>query len=140
MNKADFKRHFATGMSLLELLLVLAILTTMLSMTIPLWQQPKVQAQRLQAWLQLQRLALAQNLYYSQQGAYAERLQDLPLVILDDGYKYSMTMTPSGWILVATVAANDTQQQDKYCWQLRLDQDGNQQSYNHIGALVEGCN
>ena len=44
--------------SLVELLLVLAIVSVMLALAVPTWRQHQLAAGRQQAWLQLQDLAL----------------------------------------------------------------------------------
>jgi prepilin-type N-terminal cleavage/methylation domain-containing protein len=61
-------RNNALGFSLMELLLVLTLVSVILSLAIPTWRQHQLSAGRQQAWLQLQRIGLQQEMWHMQHG------------------------------------------------------------------------
>ena len=128
------------GFSLLELLLVVAMLAVMVSVALPMWQQPQTQVHRQQAWMQLQRLALAQDMYLSQTGHLAETVLELPVALTADSYQYSLLTQNGGWTVVAVVKLTGRQNNDVQCARLQIDQDGNQRAFTEAGTETQSCN
>ena len=110
----------AFGFSLLELLLVLAIMSLLVSLALPQWQSQQHLVRRQLAWLQLQNIALAQAEYQQQKGAYAQTMMELGVPATDNAYSYSLTNFTDGFQIVAQVLVPGPQQSDSQCWQLVL--------------------
>ncbi|MDP6968390.1 MAG: prepilin-type N-terminal cleavage/methylation domain-containing protein [Gammaproteobacteria bacterium] len=108
----------AIGFSLLELLLVLAIMSLLVSLAVPQWQFQQHRVHRQLAWLQLQHIALVQATYHQQQGTYAQTITDLGLPAADHAYSYSLTNFTDDFQIMAQVLVPGPQQGDSQCWQL----------------------
>ena len=113
----------AAGFSLIELLIVIAIILIILAMALPKLNKARMQAFETGAIKAITTIHTAQAQYYSQFGKYASSLTELgpakgananasaaDLISSDlangekGGYKYDMALTPTGY----TVNANPT--------------------------------
>lgn len=129
--------------SLMELLLVLALVGVMLGLAVPTWRQHQLAAGRQQAWLQLQRIGLQQQMWHVQHGSYFE---DINLATLghtpaqadaqtQDRYRYKVELLDAGFLLSATVKTNGPQNLDTLCWQLTLSDTGEMKSLGKGGEM-----
>tara|TARA_B110000503_G_scaffold55267_1_gene88708 strand:+ start:3138 stop:3539 length:402 start_codon:yes stop_codon:yes gene_type:complete len=123
------------GFSLVELLLVLAIVSVMLAMAVPSWHQHQLAAGRQQAWLQLQGLALQQQMWHIQHGHYFVDLDQVSPTLDQWRYSYRVNLTEAGFTLSATVNANGPQVHDTLCWQLTLSDTGEVKSLGKGGEI-----
>ena len=128
-------RNNQRGFSLMELLLVLALVSVMLALAVPTWQQHQLAAGRQQAWLQLQRIGLQQEMWHIQHGHY---FADIGLAIPDleqSRYGYQVHLSDAGFLLSATVNANGPQSHDAFCWRLTLADTGEMKSLGKGGEI-----
>jgi type IV pilus assembly protein PilE len=124
--------------SLVELLLVLAIVSVMLALAVPTWRQHQLAAGRQQAWLQLQDLALQQQMWHLQQGHYFADLDAVKPTLDQRRYRYQVNLTETGFSLSATINANGPQAYDTLCWQLTLADTGEVKSLGK-GGQIQVC-
>lgn len=108
------------GFSLIELLIVIAIILIILAIAVPKLGSARMQAQEMAAIREIQTIHTAQTQYMSQFGKYAATLQELgpppsggPGPSASDlipsslasgdkgGYTFTMTQTPSGYVINA---------------------------------------
>ncbi len=119
------RREF--GFSLIELLIVIAIILIILAVAMPRLSKSRMYAQEMAAVQAIKTLHIAQTQYYSTYGKYAETLAALgpptsgaagPAasdLIQEDlatgekqGYKFTLTATPGGYIINANPIAFGT--------------------------------
>jgi type IV pilus assembly protein PilE len=116
--------------SLLELLLVLALVAVLLAFALPAWQQHQRMAGRQQAWLQLQRIGLQQEMWYLQQGTYCDDMSLLTPAPEQILYDYQVQVSATTYLLSAMAKANGPQANDSQCQRLTLASDGETKSYS----------
>ena len=131
----------------MELLATLAIAALLLSLALPGYRQQVLRANRSVAWQSLQRFAALQEVYYLREGQYAVTLEalrggtalDPPPPSGDDLYTISLVSHDEGtaWTLQAT--ASGSQQADRLCAVLRVDQLGRKTATTLAGDPAEGC-
>ena len=126
------------GFSLLELMVVLALLAILLAFSVPAWQQHQLKAGRQAAWLQLQRIGLQQEMWQLQQGAYFSDMANVSPAPKTTAYRYSIELIAEGYLLTAHVQTTGPQAQDASCQRLTLSHDGSLKSYGTTGAS-HGC-
>ncbi len=119
------RRQF--GFSLIELLIVIAIILIILAVAMPKLQRARMYSQEMAALQAIRTIHVAETQYYSQYGKYAVSLTELgpptsgavgPAasdLIQEDlaqgekqGYKFTLTATPGGYIINATPIAFGT--------------------------------
>ena len=128
-------RREQNAFSLMELLLVLALISVIVTIAVPTWRHHQLAAGRQQAWLQLHRLGLQQEMWHLQHGHY---FADITLVTpaLDPlSYSYQIQLSEVGFILSATVNANGPQSHDTRCWRLSLADTGEVKSLGKGGEI-----
>lgn len=121
------------GFSLMELLLVLALVSVMLAMAVPTWRQHQLAAGRQQAWLQLQRIGLQQEMWRIQHGHYLKDIGLASPAAESLRYDYQVHLSDVGFLLSATVNANGPQSHDELCWRLTLSDTGEMKSLGKGG-------
>ena len=121
------------GFSLLELLLVMALIGILLSFALPAWQQHQWVAGRQQAWLQLQRIGLQQEMRHLQHGAYFNDMALVTLAAQTSAYDYQIQLFDTTYVLTATAKSNGAQAYDVACQRLTLSADGAVNSYGSGG-------
>lgn len=123
----------------MELLLVLALVGVMLGFAIPTWRQHQLSVGRQQAWLQLHRIGLQQEMWHLQHGRYFE---DISLASIESdhsyeqkqgSYYYQVKLLETGFLLSATVNNNGPQSLDTLCWYLTLSDAGEMKSLGKAG-------
>jgi prepilin-type N-terminal cleavage/methylation domain-containing protein len=134
MNKVQ-----ARGFSLLEVLLVLALMALLSGLALPYWQAQQYPAKRHLAWLQLQQLLLAQVEHHMQTGAYATDLVVSTNTGQKLGYVYQLQLTEDGLWLKAIVLESGPQSGDHQCWQLWLHETGQPQAFDKQGNQTLAC-
>ena len=131
-------RNKRLGFSLMELLLVLALVSVLLTMAAPTWRQHQLTAGRQQAWLQLQRIGLQQQMWLIQHGRYFEDVSLVRPVVDGLRYSYKIHLLEVGLLLSATVNPSGPQSHDVLCWRLTLSDTGEMQSLGK-GGEMEVC-
>jgi type IV pilus assembly protein PilE len=126
-------RNNRQGFSLMELLLVLALVSVMLAMAVPTWRQHQLAAGRQQAWMQLQRIGLQQEMWHMQHGQYFEDMSLVNPAVERLRYSYQIHLTDAGLLLSATVRANGPQRHDALCWRFTLSDTGAMKSFGKGG-------
>lgn len=134
-----------SGLTLLELVLVLAISAILLSIAYPLYTDYAQRARRTDAITALQVIALAQERFYALHGQYATQLADLALDIpawqagiSEQGY-YQLNLAEQTETYHVTATAASTQVQDLACRQFWLNQLGQRGATDNTGAASQGC-
>ena len=116
-----------SGFSLIELLIVIAIILIILAVAMPKLSRARMYAQEMSALTALRTIHTGQTQYYSQYSKYAETLAALgpptsgavgptaaDLIPEDlsqgekQGYKFTLTATPGGYVINATPVAFGT--------------------------------
>lgn len=127
------------GYSLLELLLVLALVSILMSLALPQWQGQQVKVRRQVAWLNLQHIALAQVEYQHQMGVAATDIANLGVTDKDAGYDYLIRLEENAVVIIAQVRAAGPQQNDKACWQLIWHSRDGEYALDSLGAKTVNC-
>ena len=127
------------GFSLLEVLLVLALMALLAGLALPFWQAQQYPAKRQLAWLQLQQLLLAQIEHHMQAGVYLTDLTTLTHEAGRLGYDYELQVIDDGLWLQATVQTSGPQNGDQQCWQLWLHETGQRQAFDRQGNQTLAC-
>lgn len=125
-----FSRRFA-GFTLLELLIVVAIFSVIMSMGVAGYRQYMIRANRVDATALLLRVAAAQERYYLAQNTYTIDLVALgfPDGGSERGY-YTLAVSPAltglavGFTATAKVAAGERQSGDEQCQELSINESG----------------
>ena len=128
-------RNNALGFSLMELLLVLTLVSVILSLAIPTWRQHQLSAGRQQAWLQLQRIGLQQEMWHMQYGEYFADIGLASPAVEQVRYSYQVQLSEIGFLLSATVNVNGPQSYDAFCWRLTLSDTGEMKSLGKGGEI-----
>jgi type IV pilus assembly protein PilE len=125
-----FSRRFA-GFTLLELLIVVAIFSIIMSLAVAGYRQYIIRANRVDATVLLLRVAAAQERHYLAQNTYTADLVALgfPDAGSERGY-YTLTVSPAlaglatGFTATAKVAAGESQSGDEQCQELSINESG----------------
>ena len=128
-------RNNVHGFSLIELLLVLTLVSVILSLAVPTWRQHQLSAGRQQAWLQLQRIGLQQEMWHIQHGQYFADIGLARPAVEQVRYTYQVQLSDIGFLLSATVKANGPQRHDAFCWRLTLSDAGEMKSLGKGGEI-----
>lgn len=113
------------GLTLIELMIVVAIIAILATVGYPLYTNQADKARRSDAMSALQSLAVAQERFYTANGGYAANLGSLPLDSFHDGLESgqsekgyyvvatSISVDAQGYSLTATPVVNGAQHDDK---------------------------
>lgn len=134
------------GLTLVELMVVIAVLAILSSVAYPLYTEQVRKARRSDARSALQVVALAQERFYTLNGQYSADFGDLDLpVALRSGsseqgyYSLSLSMVNNSldsYVISAAAAAGEGQDLDSDCSALTLDQLGTK---NATGDHTANC-
>ena len=134
MQKANHR-----GYSLLEVMVVLLIVSILVMVAVPFYQNYLVKSRRYQAEQTLMHSALALEHYYQAQGSYKgatlEKL-NVDLRSIDDYYTVLVTYeSPNSYVVSAIPTAN---QEDTSCGTLTLNELG-QRGYSGVAGSLSDC-
>lgn len=116
-----------TGFSLIELLIVVAIISILSALCIPLYSQHFVREKRLEAEITLSKLALAMENYYTVHNSYEEAsLESLGFVekIAGDRYQLAIIKATNNEFELAAAPLNNQAEKDSRCGTLILNSTG----------------
>lgn len=125
-------RHKRCGFVLIEMMVVMAIISFLLSVALPGYQQYVLQSYRLEATQELQRLANLQQMLFAEQRRYSQDLTEFGFAersyLMSSGrFRISAEVLAHSYVLKAE--AIDAQRLDERCLELSLDQFGTKRSY-----------
>jgi type IV pilus assembly protein PilE len=138
--------RFIHGMTLIELVIVLAVSAILLSIAYPMYVDYSIRARRAEAISALQVIALAQERFYAVQGRYATQLIELSLqTAWQPGeseygfYRLSLSEQGDNQSFVAMATAVGVQTQDIACQQLWLNHLGQRSATDQAGSVSLVC-
>ena len=132
MTRANRSNHSqSAGFTLLELLIVVAVFSIIMSMSVAGYRQYITRANRVDATALLLRVAAAQERYYLDQNTYTADLAELgfPDELSERGY-YKLAVAPAlgglviGYTATATVVDDESQSDDEKCQDLAINESG----------------
>ena len=126
------------GFSLMELLLVRALVSVIVAMAVPVWRHNQLAAGRQQAWLQLHRIGLQQEMWHLQYGNYFTDIASVTPALDTLRYSYQIHLTERGFTLLATINVDGPQSHDTRCSQLSLSDTGEVKSLGK-GGEIQAC-
>ncbi|QFI36907.1 prepilin-type N-terminal cleavage/methylation domain-containing protein [Moritella marina ATCC 15381] len=113
------KQLISSGFTLIELLTTLAIMSILIGVRLPNYQQTLLSTYRDQAKIKLTTISLLQTDHYSRHQQYVE-LNHLAIDLSSNKYQYSLQLNESNGYKVAATA-RDNQRHDSECQELSLD-------------------
>lgn len=121
----------SAGFTLLELLIVIAVFSIIMSMSIAGYRQYITRANRVDATALLLRVAAAQERFYLEQNTYTDDMAALgfPNALSERGY-YALTVNPAlgglvvGYTATATVVDGESQSDDTKCQDMTINESG----------------
>ena len=126
------------GFSLMELLLVLALVSVIVAMAVPVWRHNQLAAGRQQAWLQLHRIGLQQEMWHLQYGNHFTDIASVTPALNTLRYSYQIHLTERGFTLLSTINVDGPQIHDTRCSQLSLSDTGEVKSLGK-GGEIQAC-
>lgn len=119
------------GLTLVELMVVVAVLSILAAVAYPLYTAQTQKARRADAKIALENIALAQERAFTINGSYASSLSSGTLQISpalaaggsEEGY-YTLTLTGGGQTFTVTANTTGTQSADSDCASFSIDQLG----------------
>ena len=130
------------GFTLIEVLVVIAILTILATIAIPAYDSMKRKGNRTDAVSALTRAAQLQERWYSNKGTYTDDPTDIAMPGTSENGHYNLSITfdsakPDEFSVTAT--ATGPQQRDESCNTFSLDQAGRKTSKDSDGNPSTGC-
>jgi type IV pilus assembly protein PilE len=122
---AGRRRNHGSGVTLIELMIVVVILGIMATVAFPAYRRYVIRADRAEATTALMRIAAAQERWYLQHNAYATGLAELGFAAATDTGKYALAIEAADatrFIARADAAAGQTD--DDKCPVFAIDQTG----------------
>jgi type IV pilus assembly protein PilE len=126
------------GFSLMELLLVLALVSVIVAMAVTAWRHNQLAAGRQQAWLQLHHIGLQQEIWHLQYGHYLTDITSVTPALDTLRYSYQIHITKRGFTLLATTNVDGPKSHDTRCSQLSLSNTGEVKSLGK-GDEIQAC-
>ena len=123
---------------LLVLVLVLVLVSVIVAMALPAWQHNQLAAGRQQAWMQLHRIGLQQEMWHLQYGHYFIDIASVTPSLDKLRYSYQIRLTERGFTLLATINIDGPQSHDTRCSQLSLSDTGEVKSLSK-GGEIQAC-
>jgi type IV pilus assembly protein PilE len=125
-------RRFSRGVTLIELMTVVAILAIVASIAIPSYRRYLIRSQRSEAKIALLQFQTAEEKFYMQNNAFTDKIGTAPpaglgvLTTTETG-KYAITVAVTGgvtYIATAAPAAGGGQADDKECGSFTITEKG----------------
>lgn len=121
----------SAGFTLLELLIVVAVFSIIMSMSVAGYRQYITRANRVDATALLLRVAAAQERYYLEQNSYTDDMAALgfPNALSERGY-YALEIVPAlgglvvGYTATALVVDGESQSDDAKCQEMTVNESG----------------
>jgi type IV pilus assembly protein PilE len=127
-------RNTQGGVTLIELMTVIVVLTILVSVAVPSYRNYLIRAQRTEAKTALLNVRAAQEKFYLQRNKYTNKLTDPPasdglgMLATTDGGLYDITITlanvDQGYTVTATARDDKGQKDDTKCKTLTLNDAG----------------
>lgn len=136
----------AFGFTLVELMIVVAILGILATIAIPAYRDSTLKANRADAQITLSRLSTLQERYYFRTNQYTGDFNDLvsgvadntTSITSDDGYyTIALTATASSWSMTATATGSQTD--DTACYKLTLNNLGSKTAVDSSNNASTEC-
>ncbi|MGI9281400.1 MAG: type IV pilin protein [Endozoicomonas sp.] len=128
------------GFSLIELMIVVAIIGIIVAVAIPSYQQYVFESRRTDAHVALTTAAAEQEKFYTYDNAYTTDINNLGGATSPDGhYTIAVIATDTTYTLTATAISSSTQFQDTDCRTMTLNHLGAKASFNSIAAASTDC-
>ncbi|KEQ15023.1 type IV pilin protein [Endozoicomonas numazuensis] len=128
------------GFSLIELMIVVAIIGIIVAVAIPSYQQYVFESRRTDAHIALTIAAAEQEKFYTYDNAYTTEINNLGGATSPDGhYTLSVTATNTTYTLTATAISSSSQFADTDCRSFTLNHLGAKAAFNSIATASTGC-
>lgn len=127
-----------TGFNLIELMLTLSIIGILCMMGLPVYSQHLIHAKRLEAEMDLIKLANALEKYFLLNNTYEKATLgqlNIPEKTADNQYKLQIVSVSNSDYLIQALPLDQQIEKDKICGTLRLDSAGNK-AITGSGSLV----
>ncbi|WP_306674516.1 MULTISPECIES: type IV pilin protein [unclassified Endozoicomonas] len=129
-----------SGFTLIELMIVVAIIGIIVAVAIPSYQQYVFESRRTDAHVALMTAAAEQEKFYTYDNAYTTDINNLGGATSPDGhYTIAVTGTNTTYTLTATANSSSSQIDDTDCRTITLNQLGVKGSLNSAAAPSSGC-
>ncbi|WP_306670917.1 type IV pilin protein [Endozoicomonas sp. SESOKO3] len=129
-----------SGFTLIELMIVVAIIGIIVAVAIPSYQQYVFESRRTDAHVALMTAAAEQEKFYTYDNAYTTDINNLGGATSPDGhYTIAVTATNTTYTLTATANSSSGQFEDTDCRIITLNHLGARASLNSTAAASTGC-
>ncbi|WOG26413.1 type IV pilin protein [Endozoicomonas sp. 8E] len=129
-----------SGFSLIELMIVVAIIGIIVAVAIPSYQQYVFESRRTDAHVALTTAAAEQEKFYTYDNAYTTDINNLGGATSPDGhYTIAVTATNTTYTLTATAISSGSQYEDTDCRTITLNQLGVRAGFDSSAAASAEC-
>ena len=134
------KIRTAKGFTLIEIMLVVALLAILVGIAIPAYNKQKLKGNRATAINALTTAAQAEERWYTDNGTYTGNAADIGLPATTEGGRYNLGVaSPTSDTFTVTATAASGQLADENCREFTIDQAGRKRSEDKDGNPSEGC-
>lgn len=140
IEKMAAQRHLEEGFTLIEIMIVVAIVSILAAVAYPSYQEYMLRSRRAEGQAFLNEAAARQERFRAQNGTYTTTVSDLKLPygdLSERGYYKLAITSANGYTL--TAERQGVQKADKKCGDLVLDGVGKKSLDDHNGGTVATC-